>query len=546
MKFKKMATIMLSGIVGCCSSLTLVGCNSSQKQHVDPSKTQLYVGNYNGGCGEEWVETIGARFEAAYADYSFEPGKKGVQVWYEHDKTNYLGQQVVNNISVTSRDVMFIQGAEYVDFLDGNGSSLLDITDIVTQSLTDMGDTGTIEDKLSQDQKNYFQANGKYYALPCYNGFLGIVYDIDLFDSKGLYFGKDGKLGASLSDERANGPDGIAGTYDDGLPATYEDFFTLCDYMKKKSITPMIWSGQYRNAYSAYLTDALYVDYEGKDKASLPLNAGIDVTDNTAEVVTSISDEGVVSTEEIAITKDNYVELAKQPGRYYSLKVMEEIVNNKYYSSLGMDDAESHLMAQADFLESTMSSNKIAMLLEGSWWQSEADSVFEDMESINAKYSKENRRFGFMPMPKASSDKLGKATLTDSTLSMVAIPAKIEESKKECAKMFVKFANTQQSLEEFTTITGGVRAMSCDYTNVIDKVSYWTKSLIEIKQSSDIFSLGYRTKEAKNYVDATGYKFTYSSVGTLNESLPVNAMVHRNVTAKQYFNGYYTYATGKK
>jgi ABC-type glycerol-3-phosphate transport system substrate-binding protein len=500
----------------------------------------LYVGSYNGGCGEEWVEAIGARFEETYADYSFEPGKKGVQVWYEHDKVNYLGSQALNSLTVTSRDVMFIQGADYPDFFDdNNATNLLEITDIVTGSLEDMGDTGTIEDKLSEDQKAYYKVNDKYYALPGYNGFLGVVYDVDLFDSKGLYFGEDGKLGASLSDKRACGPDGVVGTYDDGLPATYEDFHTLCDYMKKRSITPIIWTGQYRFPYSTYMMHALYVDYEGKDRAYLQYNAG-SATNNVTDIVTSIAN-GVVTTEEVAITKDNFVQLAKQPGRYYALKVMEDIVTNKYYSSLSMDDAESHVMAQADFLESTMTNDKIAMIFEGSWWMSEANSVFEDMASINAKYSKENRRFGFLPMPKQSAEKFGKCTLADATQSMMIIPAKVEASKQECAKMFVKFANTQQSLQEFTVLTGGVRAMKCDYTDVMDQLTYWTKSLVDMKNNSDIVYSACVNKEAKNFVSTTGYTFAYSKVGTINENCAANAMVYRNVTAEQYFNGYYDY-----
>jgi hypothetical protein len=48
-------------------------------------------------------------------------------------------------------------------------------------------------------------------------------------------------------------------------------------------------------------------------------------------------------------------------------------------------------------------------------------------------------------------------------------------------------------------------------------------------------------KEAKNFVSTTGYTFADSKVGTINENCAANAMVYRNVTAEQYFNGYYDY-----
>ena len=97
--------------------------------------------------------------------------------------------------------------------------------------------------------------------MPFFNGYTGIVYDVDLFDSKGLYFKADGTLGAKLADtNKGMGPDGQANTYDDGLPQTYAQFFTLCKHMSDKGIIPFIWTGQYAAAYTSYLYDALFYD----------------------------------------------------------------------------------------------------------------------------------------------------------------------------------------------------------------------------------------------------------------------------------------------
>ena len=50
-------------------------------------KSVLYVTNYNGGFGKEWIAEVEKRFEAKYENESFETGKTGVdiRVLNEHD-----------------------------------------------------------------------------------------------------------------------------------------------------------------------------------------------------------------------------------------------------------------------------------------------------------------------------------------------------------------------------------------------------------------------------------------------------------------------------
>ena len=142
----------------------------------------------------------------------------------------------------------------------------------------------------------------------------------------------------------------------------------MCDFMKNtKGITPFIWTGQYTQAYTSYLYEALFVDYEGKDRASLQYNAGEIAGKNTTDLITGFENGQPVIQENVEISRQNYKELAKQPGRYYALKFWEQLIDGQYYDNLSFDDSESNLLAQADFLESTMDTDKIAMILEGTW-----------------------------------------------------------------------------------------------------------------------------------------------------------------------------------
>ncbi|MFR6640367.1 MAG: hypothetical protein ACLUSP_02670 [Christensenellales bacterium] len=66
--------------------------------------------------------------------------------------------------------------------------------------------------------------------------------------------------------------DGKPNTDDDGLPATYDEFFALCDKMKSEGVTPICWNG----LAVEYLTDfakSLAADYDGKQKRCLTLRS---------------------------------------------------------------------------------------------------------------------------------------------------------------------------------------------------------------------------------------------------------------------------------
>ena len=95
-----------------------------------------------------------------------------------------------------------------------------------------------------EEQQSFLQKNGKYYALPHYSVYQGLMYNIDLFEKKGLYFAKETDNGNDgfvvKGEEKSCGPDGVYGTSDDGLPSSYEEFFKLCDYMVQRGVTPFV------------------------------------------------------------------------------------------------------------------------------------------------------------------------------------------------------------------------------------------------------------------------------------------------------------------
>lgn len=494
-RFGKLTMAVLAMIM--CFS-TFAGCDSGGsgtgvgvEEKVDKTRTQLYIGNYNGGYGYEWLQALKVRFENFYENVSFEDGKTGVQVLIDNKKEEY---KYISNLGATietsKNAIYFTEGLSYDQLLEKKW--MLDISEIMSTPLTEYGEDKSIYDKMSAQQKEYYVLNGECYAIPTYSAYFGTVYDIDLFEEYLLYFadeadnGNDGFI-ISLEDTYSKGPDGQLGTNDDGLPATYEEFFKLCERMDDSGITPMIWSGQYMSSYMRQYANALMVDYAGMDDARLCLD--FNGTSNT--MVSGFDDDGnpILTTE--TITPATGYKVYQQAGWYHSLDFLERIMDNGYYHSLSTNITLSHTNAQEEFLFSKYEygSEPIGMLADGIWWESEATDAFDTVVSgYGSQAAKGTRRFGFMPSPKATADKVGTGvTLFDNLKATCFVNANVNAVMKDLAFKFLRFANTDESLVEFTTITNCPKALNYDMPETsLEKMTTFGRSVYEMKKDADI------------------------------------------------------------
>ena len=163
-------------------SVIAVGCHHDELEAVDSSKTQLYVSNLNAGISNQWLLDIETRFEEAYADVPFETGKTGVQVIVDTENT-VNGRWLI--LPTDDWEVYFTENLPYYEFASQN--YLLDISDVVRGSA--YGETETIESKLDAATQSGLTAyDGKYYALPHYEAYRSIFYDVNVFDRENLYF----------------------------------------------------------------------------------------------------------------------------------------------------------------------------------------------------------------------------------------------------------------------------------------------------------------------------------------------------------------------
>lgn len=517
---KKIIIIVLACIFALSFAATGAGCKRSVPgaEAIDPHRTQIYVANFNGGTGEQWLKNVKSRFEADLADESFEQGKTGVQIMIQSDKENYRGKNLIDKIEGATQEVYFTETVNYYDFV--TTGKFLEITDIVTEDLSEKyGESGTILDKMTAHQREYFNAgteeNPEYYALPHYEVYSGLTYDVDLWESENLYF-KEGHPSVadyyggsanieqyfvqSANDKRASGPDGKTGVIegvdysaDDGLPATYDEFFLLFDWMKNLGITPIIWNGAYASTYVQMLLSSLFVDYEGYDRTMLNFTFSGDADD----IVTSIGSDGKVNVKTETIEPATGYLLSQQAGKYYALKFLEKLLSDaSYYSNLyfsSFTGTMTHLEAQETYINSRFDNEAqpIGILLDGNWWENEATengSFTRSEELYGEKAKKENRNFAWMPLPRATELDVGKeTTMLDKNYTLAFINANVAEWKIPLLKRFLQYCYTDVSLQEFTETTGIARGLQYEMSDeAVEKMTSFSRSVWKKREQSEI------------------------------------------------------------
>lgn len=155
MKMKKMVT----GILAVAMAFAFAGCapadegNGLDNEKVDSKRTQLYVYNYSGGFGSDWLAAAKAKYEEIHKDDVYEEGKVGIQIMVQNEKTNMENDP--DTTLSTNNDLFFTEGVAYRSLV-ARADAFEDITSIVKGDNT--YESGkTIESKLTAEQKAYYE-----------------------------------------------------------------------------------------------------------------------------------------------------------------------------------------------------------------------------------------------------------------------------------------------------------------------------------------------------------------------------------------------------
>lgn len=547
------------GIIAMCLTMavvmgTTVGCVKnpfiSGNEEEDSTKTQIYVGTLNQGFGKAWLEEAAARFTELKKDESYESGKKGVQIFV--DSLN-IGNQIIGSVSNERSEIIFNESIDYYAWVQRG--LVKDITKYVKSDLSEYGDEAgsTIESKLYSAAKDYYLYEGKYYGIPFYESTFGVIYDIDVFSDNNLFMDKNGEFAlSSQSDPNASaGPDGDASTViDNGLPATYSEFFALCDKIKKNSkLQPFTWNGQYPLYLSRMVQSmSMYLDGYTQSQSKFKLSGTINTID-------SFDQSTPVVTEKI-ITKDNGYETFASEGMYYALEFLQGLYDGKYYVEEYLNsNAYSHLSAQNDFVtnntKTTSNSIKrdVAMLVDGTWFMNEAAGTLTALAKRDPEAGANERRFGLMPLPHPDGWESKKYTYLDTNFASCFVTAQTADWKMDLIGEFLKFLHSDAELRKFTESTSTLRGFDyvTDWDTSSANLTPYAQQLISLRKyigDEVVYPISSNQLYANNItVLCTELTDVFSAtIGNNTYNNPFTAMSGGSkISARSYFNGMKNY-----
>ena len=542
---KRISTVMAL-ILALGSGSVLASCQqrpSGNHEEIDLDRTQLYVSTYGGGFGSDWLYELKDRFELAYKDICFEPDtdKVGVQVIVDPGE----GSGTSLNPQTNDNEVIFTENVPYFNL--AKTGHLVDISDVVEDVIAQEGVD------LTDKQKSALTAvDGKYYALPSYEGYYGITYDKDVFNAKGLYIAQDGSF-TNATGTLSAGPDGKTGviggvdySLDDGLPATWEEFFDLCYYMTIQGVTPMMLAGKVAEGYSMRFLDAICAAYTGEEMSGwYDFTGEIEyvtstTTDSTDNVSGTLFGYKMNTTTDTISERTGYL-LRQMPGRLVALSVLDKLIKDGYFEQTALlSVTEDQKKGQSDYINSSFRNKPIAMLIDGNWWEAEAD-FDECIDAYPHGYpngKKSDRNFAYMPLPTkltADDDNEGNSktimeyTRAYAVLNGYALPT----WKIELAKDFLRFAYSQESLECYTKITGTARGLQYNISDeAYNELSSYGKSLWDNHKNGNII---YKLSDNKVYREKeTDFSDTWGS-GSFRS--PFDAFRLNNATVLSYYTG---------
>jgi len=520
--WKKLLSVVLCLFLA-IGSLTLVACgdnNENKEEPIDPNKTQLYIGNQNYGFGDKWLEAAEIKFEEMFKDYCFEPGtdKKGIQIYYDNG-SGFSGTGLLSSLKSSSEyDIYFGEATNYYDYVLGDVmmdlTSLIDGTEDYSDVFVEYGgaeytEAGSIEDKLLDGFRDFYKTptgisgmpEGKYFALPNYECTYQMNYNIDMWNKYNLFFDEDGEIGVKNTNREllSAGPDGVKGNYDDGLPATFDQFFEVCyEFSNNTNGGSLIsWPGgiaSYRNVYM----QELFSSIEGKESNLLGTFNGtatrlIKVQNNQGRTEMVFDSNGNPVLETKTIQPSNAYEAYRQSGRYWAVNFFERIIEGGYMTG-GSTGSDDHYTTQMNFIKSNFQGGPIAILYDGNFWQNEADASFKTVvNKYGNKASKEVMNFGVLPVPRPTADAAyaGKNAYSTSGNSCSFIYKNVPQERLLAAKMFFQFLYTDAQLIEYNRIVGSARGCKVEMTKEeLATLTPYARNAYQYRNESDVIVSG--------------------------------------------------------
>ena len=481
---KKFSALVLATV--CAFSTMATACDGDDGVNGDEdkynvytaNKTRIVVANTDGGVGTDWLDEAAERFAKLKKDEHYENGKTGIFIDIEPG----LGLDL-SNAAQGSPNIYFAERKWDASSLAQSGQ-VLDITDIVTDATRE---GGSIESAINPQVLDFCKGfDGKYYALPNVEFFGGISYDVDVFNECNAWFAADDETAVTpynsiygsanfvknSTAKKSKGPDGKAGTEDDGMASSLEELLILFSYFKDETeYSPITMSGKYVN-YSNYLLVSLWASLAGTEQMTNYYNCTGEI-----EIVTGYTNENLFPgvdyikkpvVEKIAMKADGSegYKGSMMAAKYYAMAILE-VINKEFFSPDAYSNDITHWDAQRALIFNPVTTRytKTAMLIEASYWYNEAEEAgsFELYQQMSA--DKEERNIRMMRLPSCYYTKDLKETtntLLDIGQGIGVIAANVagDAGLTRACKEFLAFLYTTEELKAFTACTGVSRPLN--------------------------------------------------------------------------------------
>lgn len=514
------------------TALLTAACHRGRGNNEDPNKTNISIYSFNGGVGNEWLNQAIRDFSELKSEYSYESGRTGVNItWYG----NTYSDGELANMKTSSVAMYFTEKGQTPYDLSNLGYAY-DLTDLVHQRASEE-ETVTIEEKIDEGYRTALQGqDGHYYALPHYEWYPGLTYDVTAFDNDGFepfYFAAPdeedaitfeaekrvgsktynfgtGRFIATSEGKKSCGNDGLYGTEDDGLPSSVEEFLILCTYLSSKNIAPLAVAGNHRD-YSAYLLQGFltsllgnegiqrFYDFDGTINLINQQNNGKFITDG--ELFCAGSGIPNPTYTPTVVTERTGYQTRETYERYYLAALMKIMLQCNFFTDKSINSGATNLQTQKGFINET-AKYKSAMLIEGNYWYNEAEAEgYFDAWSKN--HHGEERNLGWMSLPSKltgsvepneDEDFTGyKTPLLDTGYSYCIVNKyalnRKSEGYRNAVLDFVKFLYSERQLQQFTKITGVCKA-ALNYQfysdDVVENLSTFQKQVMALKKNNGV------------------------------------------------------------
>ena len=532
-KFKKIAALGLAGMLACS---TLVACVD------DPSKnkTILNIKVFNGGLGYKWLQELATNFQETFKNVSFEEGKTGVYIAFTPNKEF---SNLASNMAVgaDAEDIYYTSDCNFYNFMDVEVA--YNVTDIMTADVYDedgmvspnADGTGwktqskSIADRITVEHTAKrlnvgSEEEPEYYALPFDDSTAGIIVDWDLFKEQGW-----------------NNYNGI-----DGMPATISEFYDLLTRIRKKGYSAFIFSTGVQ--YTRVIQAAVQAQVDG-------LDTYYDLfSDYTGWY--DFNEDGIKTNDEI-ITPNTAYKLLDTRGYKaaveMALKMFEKTSGGKTFYDPAVPTGVSFGVAQQDFLMSKETSQPIAMLFEGEWWENEARATFNAMGEVNEENAYGKREFRMMPIPSFNStNEEQKYTLGAWTGGAVTIVNEKtvagNRAKEKVAELWLQYQYSDKGLRCFTSHNGATLPFDYELSDEeFAKLTPFGRNVWELKHSDEVEivydSPMMRSREVRLGTQLFDYHVTIGNEykGHLFNNYVTFCQEEKNVSVAEYLKGMHDY-----